>query len=265
MARPPLLQKEGNTFCKYFKLRHYQPLAHSVSCWLKTEANKMMFPVMLQGWHEISFFHWSCDPQLIQPRLPDGLEVDTFDGKAWVSITPFRLTGLRPPLFPRALGQTFPETNVRTYVRGPEGPAIWFFSLDAARLNAVVGARATYGLPYYWSNMQVQANPTEVSYFTDRGGRATARIRIAKKQKIEHPSSLDDFLTARFRLYSTLASRLITAEVEHPPWPLHRLEILQLDESLRRAKSLDFPTADFLTHYSPGVDTKIGLPHLVRT
>src|SRR4051812_24990704 len=106
----------------------------------------MLFPVMLQGWHNISFFHWSCDPKLIQSRLPAELEVDTFDGKAWISVTPFLLTGLRPPLVPRYLGQTFPETNFRTYVQGPKGPGIWFFSLDAARLNAVVGARTTYGL-----------------------------------------------------------------------------------------------------------------------
>jgi uncharacterized protein len=223
-----------------------------------------MISIMLQGWHEISFFHWSCEPSLIQSRLPRGLEVDTFDGKAWISITPFRLTGLRPPLVPRALGQTFPETNLRTYVRGANGRGIWFFSLDAARLNAVVGARATFGLPYYWSTMQVQANEKEVFYFSSRGGRARARIRIVKKELIEKPTLLDDFLTARYRLYSTMASRLLTAEVEHPPWQLHRLEIVAFEESLRRAKSLEFSSGDFLHHYSPGVDTKIGAPHLVQ-
>src|SRR5262245_7114890 len=161
----------------------------------------MFVPIMLQRWHEISFFHWSCDPQLIQSRLPRGLEVDTLDTKAWVSITPFLLKGLRPPFFPLALSQTFPETNFRTYVRGPKGPGIWFFSLDAARLNAVVGARATYGLPYYWSNMQVQIGGNERFYFSERR-RARVRIRIKTKERIEGPSLVDEFLTARFRLYS---------------------------------------------------------------
>lgn len=216
---------------------------------------------MLQGWHNISFFHWSCDPGLIQSRLPAELEADTIDGKAWISVTPFLLTALRPPFVPRYLGQTFPETNFRTYVRGPNGPGIWFFSLDAARLNAVIGARSTFGLPYHWSNMRVDVTPTEVFYFSDRGGRAGARIRVRPKEQIAVPSPLDLFLTARFRLYSTLASRLITSEVEHPPWQLHRLEILKFEETLRRAKALDVPTTDFLAHYSPGVDTRIGAPH----
>ena len=104
-------------------------------------APPVICPVMLQRWHEISFFHWSCDPAVVQPRLPSGLQPDTFDGKGWVSLTPFLLTGLRPPLIPHALGLVFPEMNLRTYVMGPNGPGIWFFSLDAARIVAVLGAR----------------------------------------------------------------------------------------------------------------------------
>src|SRR5262245_20563323 len=72
--------------------------------------------VMLQRWHEISFFHWSCEPSLLQSRLPLPLTIDTFDGKAWIGLTPFLLTGLRPPLFPHRLGLVFPEMNLRTYV-----------------------------------------------------------------------------------------------------------------------------------------------------
>src|SRR5688572_26369967 len=79
----------------------------------------IVFPAaMLQGWPEIVFFHWSCDPALLQPRLPLELRLDTFEGKGWISLTPFLLTGLRPAIWPRALGLTFPEMNLRTYVTG---------------------------------------------------------------------------------------------------------------------------------------------------
>ena len=111
---------------------------------------------MLQRWHEIAFFHWSCDPALLRSRVPPQLQVDTFEGKAWISLTPFLLTGLRPPLFPHKLGMVFAEMKLRTYVNGPKGPAIWFFSLDAARLLAVIGARAGFGLPYFWADMSVE-------------------------------------------------------------------------------------------------------------
>ena len=215
---------------------------------------------MLQRWHEISFFHWSCDPKVLQQRLPQGLQVDTFDGKAWISLTPFLLVGLRPPLFPRTLGLTFPEMNLRTYVRGPAGPGIWFFSLDAARLSAVWGARATFGLPYFRATMTVNISTTENLYFSRRSEKAKAIIRIAKETPITEQSNLDTFLTARFRLYSLRAGRLITAEVQHAAWELNRVRILEFEESVRDAMGLYWPSQDFLVHHSRGVDTRIGLP-----
>jgi uncharacterized protein len=48
-------------------------------------------------------------------RFPAGLELDTFDGYGWVSLTPFVVEGFRPPLLPAVPGlSTFPETNVRS-------------------------------------------------------------------------------------------------------------------------------------------------------
>jgi len=220
--------------------------------------------MMLQRWHEITFFHWSCDAALLRPRLPNRLQVDTCDGKAWISLTPFLLTGLRPPLFPRALGFVFPETNLRTYVIGPNGPGIWFFSLDAAKLSAVVGARATFGLPYFWADMNVDIGSVENFYFSSRGGRAKTRIRIAKETQIAEPSPLDMFLTARFRLYSVHRGRLLTAKVEHPPWQLSHIRVIDFEENVRRTMGLEFPSTDFVTHHSSGVDTKIGFPVYVR-
>ena len=222
-----------------------------------------VFPVMLQRWHEISFFHWSCDPALVARRLPSELQPDLYGGKSWISLTPFLLTGLRPPGVPHALGMVFPEMNLRTYVTGPHGPAIWFFSLDAAKLLAVVGARATFGLPYFWSDMQVDIGEVENFYFSNRGGRAKARIRIAKEEEIDRQTALDIFLTARFRLYSRYRGRLVTAEVSHAPWVLNRIRIIEFEETVRRIMGVEFESADFLAHHSHGVDIKIGRPKVV--
>jgi len=220
----------------------------------------MSLSIMLQRWHEISFFHWSCDPALLAPMLPEGLKVDTFDGKAWVSLTPFLLTGLRPPFVPHALGMAFPEMNLRTYVVGSRGPGIWFFSLDAARFVAVLGARATYGLPYFWSNMHVDIGAKANFYFCNRADRAKANIRIEKQERILDQTPLDVFLTARFRLYSTLRGHLMTACVSHAPWQLNRVRVTQLEETVRDAMGVKFPSQDFFAHHSEGVDTKIGPP-----
>src|SRR5579884_1346566 len=112
---------------------------------------------MLQSWCWLTFIHWSYPIETIQAKLPDGLTVDAYDGRAWVGLTPFEVRNLRLP-FMRAIPwvSSFPETNVRTYVCDAHGNCgVWFFSLDADRLAAVVGARTGYRLPYQWASMKV--------------------------------------------------------------------------------------------------------------
>src|SRR5579884_1274138 len=120
--------------------------------------HKVERPVLYQNWTRLTFLHWRYRPDAIGHLLPPGLELDTFDGAAWIGLTPFLLTGLRPPGLPVLpwLSQ-FPEMNVRTYVYGPDGErGIWFFTLEASRLAAVLGARLAYRLPYRWASMTVK-------------------------------------------------------------------------------------------------------------
>ncbi|HZD67825.1 MAG TPA: DUF2071 domain-containing protein, partial [Actinomycetes bacterium] len=121
-------------------------------------ARRVRRPVMLQHWRLLTFLHWRYPPEAVRVLLPPGLEVETFDGAAWVGLVPFLMDGVRPPgVPPLPWASRFPETNVRTYALGPDGrSAIWFLSLDAARLGAVVAARAGYALPYFWSRMSVR-------------------------------------------------------------------------------------------------------------
>lgn len=221
-------------------------------------------PVMFQNWFRLSFLHWPCDPALLQARLPDGLAIDTVQQRAWVGLTPFHLMGLRPPFLPAVPGWSdFPEVNLRTYVRGPAGPGIWFFSLDAASAAAVLGARLTYGLPYYWSRMSVHARGrNRIEYTSTRAG-ATVDITVDVGKALAQPDDLVLFLTERYRLYTWFLGRLATAPVEHEPWPLHRAELVGFKETVRRAAKLPDGGAPPLVHYSPGVHVRIGAPRAV--
>jgi uncharacterized protein len=199
----------------------------------------------------------------MQSLLPSGVEVDVFDGSAWLGMTPFLLSALHPPGVPPVPWLSeFPETNVRTYVRGPDGePGIWFFTLESARLLAVWGGRLAYGLPYRWARMQVVREVDGVSYRSIRSsesGPVETRIAVTIHERIEHPNELERFLTARFRLYSVRPDRQIRfADIEHEPWPLSRAGIWHLQESL--TMSLGLPSiGEPLVHYSPGVHTRIG-------
>jgi uncharacterized protein YqjF (DUF2071 family) len=224
---------------------------------------------MLHHWRQLTFLHWRYPPATVQALLPPGLEVDTFDGDAWVGLIPFLMDGVRAPGVPALPWLSrFPETNVRTYVRGPDGrTGIWFFSLDATRLPAVVTARATYGLPYYWSAMAVREADAVLTYRShrrwpgppgDRPADCAAAVRLGAGMDAE-AGPLDYFLTARYRLYSTLAGRLIAADAEHPPWRLRRATVMHLRQSLIEAAGLPGPDGEPLVHASSGVRVRIGI------
>jgi uncharacterized protein YqjF (DUF2071 family) len=178
------------------------------------------------------------------------------------------LAGRRMAPVPPWIGR-FAETNVRTYVRGPDGgTGVWFLSLDAARLAPVVVARRRFGLPYHWSAMTVAdavspAGRRLVSYHCARrwpGPPAASQVVVEVGERMDAAglSGLDHWLTARWSLYRTDGSALRSMAAEHPPWPLHAARVVELDDSLVVASGLTPPVGEPLVHWSPGVAVRIG-------
>ena len=219
---------------------------------------------MFQRWECLTFLHWRYDPALIRPLIPAPLLLDTFDGSAWIGLTPFLLTNLRPPLVPALPWiSRFPEMNVRTYVRNREGyPGIWFFTLEADRLLAVIGARASYRLPYRWARMRVRDHRHAVEYESDRKfGHGRARIAVRPDHPL-HVGQLQNFLTARFRLYTFLGRRLAFADIDHPPWPLQAAEVLHLEQNVIEQSGVPRVRGAPLAYFSRRVDVRIDRPRL---
>jgi uncharacterized protein len=218
-----------------------------------------MIPLTLQRWERLTFLHWRYPPHLLAERLPAGLTLDLYDRSAWVGMTPFLLS-IRPPGLPGL--SRVPETNLRTYVRGPgEAPGIWFFSLDIANPAAALGARLGYWLPYTWAEMSVHDAGETMAYLSRRrlppGAETNIRIQVGDPVS---PGSLEKFLTARFRLFTRTGPILWKCEVEHPPWPLRIARLLHLEESLLKAAGLPRPVEAPLVHFSPGVEVRVGPP-----
>jgi uncharacterized protein YqjF (DUF2071 family) len=220
---------------------------------------------MYQTWSCISFLHWSYEPAVLRQLLPYRLRPQTFDGRAWVGVTPFLLEDLRTPVAPALPWFTsFPETNVRTYVVGPDGrEGLWFFSLDAGRLEPVLVARSTYALPDMWSVMAVERDGAIVRYRSRRRWPGPTPATSAITVEVGDPlgrgelGEFDHYLTARWQLYTTLGPVLARSNVEHEPWPLHRAVVRELESNLLTAAGLPAPEGEPLVHWSPGVHTRI--------
>lgn len=203
-----------------------------------------------QRWGSMTFLHWP------------GFEVHTFDGSAWVSITPFLLT-FRLAGLPHVPGMTtFPDTNLRTYVRGPDGrDGIWFLSLEADCLPLVVGARARYRVPYRWASMRVDRQGPTVRYRSRRrpGPPAGHDITVRVGGPCEG-SEFDHWLSGRWRGWTRIAGRSCRVPAEHRPWSLCEADVVELDESLFAGSGLIRPWGPPLVRYSPGIDVRLGSP-----
>lgn len=223
-------------------------------------------PVMTQRWEDVVFVHWACAPDLVQRLLPPGVEVDLVDGAAQVALVPFRMRNLALPGGRRLPFGTFPEVNVRTYVRSGSRRGVWFFSLDIDRIAPTAVARVAYGLPYCFGrvdHVRVQdlvSTRVERRWPRTRGG-GTAEMAVRTGAPISSDDPFARFVTARWGLISARRSgRLDWAPVEHPPWPLHQGELLHLDERLVAAAGLPAPEGAPHVMWSPGVEVRVGRP-----
>ncbi len=183
-------------------------------------------------WHDLLFAHWALDPAVLRSLVPAALALDTFDGRAWLALAPFRMSDVAPRGVPAVPGlSAFAELNVRTYVTLGGKPGVLFFSLDAASRAGVEAARLVYHLPYYRAAIDVAADADGVRYGsrrTDRRGAAAAfRARYAPTGPVARaqPGDLEHFLAERYCLYAVGGrERIYRADIHHAPWPLQPAE-----------------------------------------
>jgi uncharacterized protein len=222
-----------------------------------------------QRWRDLLFLHWPIPVETLRPRIPPGLEIDTFDGVAYIGLVPFWMTGVRPSWAPEPLAFRFLETNVRTYVhRDGQDPGVYFFSLEAGSAIAVAVARLQFGLPYFWARMQLRRGGQEIEYRSRRlvGGTARSYARFVPGEFLggSAPGTLEHFLIERYYLHVERGGRLYRGQVHHTTYPVQRATLLTLKDELIGATGLPQPPGPPpLVHYVRGVDVDIfGLkPH----
>ncbi len=213
---------------------------------------------MAQSWHDLLFAHWPVDVAAFRPLLPPQLQIDAFEGQAWLAVVPFRMTGVRlrgTPALPWL--SRFPELNVRTYVTCGGKPGVWFFSLDAGNSLAVTIARAWFHLPYFRARMTCTDQEGWIQYSSERTHRAAPPVGDVFSPK---SGTLEHFLTERYCLYAADASRrIIRGEIHHSPWPLQRAEAELVRNSMPESLGIA-PTSQPLLHFARRQDVLVWPP-----
>jgi uncharacterized protein YqjF (DUF2071 family) len=226
---------------------------------------------MSQVWRKLLFAHWPVPAEMVRPLLPAGLTLDTWDGQAWLGIVPFQMERVRFRGLPGIPTATrFGELNVRTYVTADDKPGVFFFSLDAGSLLAVLGARALFALPYYHARFAIATEGGAIRYRCERKGsgkpRAVfeARYQPTGPVQLAHPGSLEDWLTARYCLYATRGARLMRGEIHHAPWPLQPAMADIVRNTIAEPAGIRLPATAPLLYYSEQLEVVVWPLRAVR-
>lgn len=233
-----------------------------------------------QNWLDLLFAHYPVPAEAVRPLVPSALEIDAYEGRTWVGVVPFRMTGIRAWPFPSVPGTAaFLELNLRLYVRYQDRPGVWFVSLDASNTLAVHTARWLFDLPYHRAKMRMETRGDTFHFWSDRPARSLRPRLVADPKEpmrvefaadytpdgpefLAKPGSLEHFLTERYCLYSlSPRGRLCRSEVHHAPWPL-RVAQGRIDAAgLLAATGLESHAHQApLLHFSRGVSTIIWTP-----
>jgi uncharacterized protein YqjF (DUF2071 family) len=215
-------------------------------------------------WCDLAFLHWPIAPDVLRPLVPSALQIDTYDGRAWIGVVPFRMEGVRlrgaPPL---PTTHAFPEINVRTYVRAGGRAGVWFFSLDAASRLAVRGARLLYNLPYYDAKISLTPNAEVIEYDSQRVHRGApaaafgARYGPISAPYEAMPGTLDHFLIERYCMFMCDARRgLGLLDIDHKPWPLQRAAVAISVNTMADAAGIELPRTKPLLHFARTLDVQ---------
>jgi len=217
------------------------------------------------GWRDALFAHWPVDAEVVADSLPAGLTPRTHDDSAWLGIIAFVMEDIGPRGVP--LGLTFPEVNLRTYVRDEERSAIYFFNLDADDPLGVAVARSLFRLPYYRAETEVERSGDRVRFRSRRthGGASPARFE-ASYGPVEgavaatpEPGSLEAFLVEHYRFYTTDdRGRVYHGDIDHGPWSLRPAWAEFEENTLFEASGFERPTGEPTLHVADRVEVTAG-------
>ncbi len=218
--------------------------------------------VMTQTWHDLLFAHWPVDRSVLRAEIPQGFELDEFEGQAWLGVVPFHMSNVSPRGIPSLPWlSAFAELNVRTYVRVGGVPGVYFFSLDAANPIAVATARTLFHLPYFSAEMTVAERNGWIEYTSGRkvnsgsAAQFVGRYRPASAARDPTTGTLEYFLTERYCLFTTdSALRPYRVDIHHPPWPLQDAEAQISINTMADASGIRLPSLAPLLHFSKRQD-----------
>ncbi|GIO24880.1 YqjF family protein [Oceanobacillus sp. J11TS1] len=202
----------------------------------KIESNELSPWVMLQKWENLLFIHWPISPEVLANHLPEGLELDTYHGQAWISIVSFKISRVRLRHLPRIpYVRPMLQVNARTYVKRNGEKGVYFFSMDTNKLSAVLGAKMVTA-PFYHADMRMKKITDTYHIYSSRKGKVPAKFKASYCPKNEffqpEKQGLDYWLLERYIMWTYKSGHLYRGDIQHESWSVKHAKINIKHQSL---------------------------------
>jgi hypothetical protein len=193
----------------------------------------MKRPLFLSAeWRYLAMINYEIEPELLQPFVPAGTELDTWNGKMFASMVGFLFLNTRLLGLPVPFHTNFEEVNLRFYVRrrGPEGwrRGVVFVKELVPKTAIAAVARLVYNENYQALPMrhtlEQRRETASTSVTAEYGWRANGRWNRLQVQT-DGPllpmasGSEAEFIAEHYWGYAAQRDGgCVEYQVEHPPW-----------------------------------------------
>jgi len=229
-------------------------------------------PTFSVGWHDAIFEHYKIVRDAdVEALLPPGLSLDRHKGRGYISVVSFRMADMRfRRLLRLPLSHTYPQINVRVYVRSEDKFGVYFLRNYVSNRLAAWAGKFLYGVPYVHQPVVLGATSNRVACTANLANGQVHTVHGTPGERLTghetDPSSLRHFLVERYPLFTMRKGKTYEAAMLHAPWHLYRLHKPHRTHACMKDLGLFLPVEPVdEVHTSPGVDTLMWPPYRLGT
>ena len=183
-------------------------------------------------WKHLAIISFEVEPDVLEPYVPLGTELDFHNGKTYISLVAFlfedtKVFGLVPAFFYR----DFEEINLRFYVVKKEGRQT---KRGVVFIKEIVPSRLLAWVARFFYHENYVALPTSHtisvgSSYEYRWGQSSLVVRSSGKQFYPEENSFERWITEHYWGYTRVSSsETLEYEVKHPVWDVYEVTDHQL-------------------------------------
>jgi uncharacterized protein YqjF (DUF2071 family) len=221
--------------------------------------------------------NFTLSPDILRPFVPQGVKLDTFEDRHYVSIVGFQMLGTRVRGLSIPYHVNFEELNLRFYVKrevdGVVRRGVTFIKEIVPRRAIAWAARRFYNENYVCMPMRHDhrfdgANPQSLRYGWQHAGQwEHLAVNTAGESYLPDENSEETFITEHYWGYAAQADgSTLEYQVEHPRWQVWQATDVDYDSDVGKLYGEGFaealrqpPTSAFVADGSE-VKVRVGMP-----